>query len=72
MELGKRERELLTLGIQAAIGIFAVWLALRKNIGEGAKQMQRVLKREAREIERMSRMKYRLERKALREKYRKK
>lgn len=72
MELSKKDLEKLALGIQAAIGIAAAILAIRGSTKAKSRRMRKAMDKEAKQLEKLHRLQYRLERKALKQRYRRK
>lgn len=72
VNLSKKDQEKLVFGIQLAIGIAAVWMSVRGNTKATSKRMKKVLDQDARRLEKLHRIQFRMEKKELKRKYRQK
>lgn len=72
MELKKEDQEKIVMAIQAAIGIAAAFFAVRSSTRTKSKHMKKVLDQDAKRLKRLHSLKYRMEKRAIKQKYRQK
>lgn len=70
MKLNKKEQEGLVMGIQLAVAAAALLMSVRGNTKAASKHMKKVLERDAKRLEKLHRIQYRMEKRDLKRKYR--
>lgn len=65
MEIKKEDREKLILGIQAAVGVAYLLLALKDSAKGKPPQMKKVMAKQAKRLDKLNRLEYKQEKKAI-------
>lgn len=65
MEIKKEDREKLILGIQAAVGVAYIALALKESVKSKSPQMKKAMAKQAKRLDKLNRMEYKQEKKAI-------
>lgn len=65
MEMKKEDKEKLILGIQAAVGIAYLALALKDSIKGKSPQMKKVMAKQAKRLDKLNRIAYKQKKKAI-------
>lgn len=72
MKLKKEEEEKLVLVIQAVLGLLVIGLSVKNSAKLQSSQMKKVMAKNAKQLGKLQKTEYRLQKKVLKEKYRKK
>lgn len=65
MEIKKEDKEKLILAVQAAVGAVYLVLALKESVKGKSPQMKKTLAKQAKRLDKLNRMEYRQEKKAI-------
>lgn len=72
MKLTKEMEEKTVLGIQAVLGILVILMSVRNAARVQTKQMQKVMDKDAKRLGKLHKAQYRIKKKTLEQKYRRK
>lgn len=65
MEIKREDKEKLILAVQAAVGVVYIALALKESVRGKSPQMKKVLAKQAKRLDKLNRMEYQQEKKAI-------
>lgn len=72
MKIKKEDEEKLTLAIQGVIGILIIGLSIKNSVKTQSNQMRKTMAKNAKQMGKLHRLEYRLQKRALTESYSKK